>query len=108
MTPRKPINRFSKARRTRSGVPGKLGIVRLYGDDLEALRRKCWSRDESRCQWPGCGVWCLWASGYPNSGHMSHIRNKRMYGDTLENVKLLCIEHHLVNTHNPKSVPPKQ
>jgi hypothetical protein len=105
---RTPVRKVSAKRRARSGVPGKLGIVRLYGDDLEALRIRCWLRDESCCQWPGCGVWCRWERGYPDSGHMAHRRNKQMYGDVLENVRVLCPEHHLVNEHNPKSVPRKQ
>ena len=102
---RKPIKRFNKERRARSGVPGKLGIVRLYGKDLEGLRRQCWERDVSCCQWPGCGVWCRWESGYSDSGHMTHIKNKRMYGDTIDNVRVLCATHHLIHEHNAGGHP---
>ena len=54
MKPRKPIPRVSKARRARSGVPGKLGIIRLYGPALEELREECWERDQGLCQ--KCGA----------------------------------------------------
>ena len=78
-------------RRARSGQPGKLGIIRLYGPDLEKLRDKCWERDRGICQ--KCGIALYRDSrfdGDPQAYHMAHIRNKRMYGDTLENVRALC------------------
>lgn len=104
-------NPISKKRRARSGKPGKLGIVRLYGDDLQALRRECYVRDNGRCQWEEDGVKCnkhLPFEGMTDRrAHMAHIRNKRNHGDTLENVRILCPYHHLVSEHNPKSVPPK-
>jgi 5-methylcytosine-specific restriction endonuclease McrA len=84
---------------------GKLGIVRLTGDDLEALRRACFERDHYRCV--NCGVGVIFERGYWYSGHMAHVRNKRMYGDTLENVRTKCMNCHLVEEHNPKSVPRK-
>lgn len=105
------INPISKKRRKRSGVAGKLGIVRLYGKDLEALRVECYFRDEGRCQWEENGAKCYRAVPLEGSllvrAHMAHIRNRRNFGDTLANVRILCPYHHLVSEHNPKSVPAK-
>jgi 5-methylcytosine-specific restriction endonuclease McrA len=84
---------------------GKLGIVRLTGKDLTKLRRQCYDRDGHNCV--ECGIWLRWDRGFKDSMHMAHIQNKRMYGDTLENVRSLCIDCHLVGDHNPKSVPKK-
>ena len=109
---RSHVNPISKKRRQRSGKPGHLGIVRLYGKDLEALRVQCYFRDEGRCQWeePN-GVRCYKAVSLDGPlfqrAHMAHIRNRRNYGDTLANVRILCPQHHLVSEHNPKSVPKK-
>ena len=90
MKPRKPINRVSKKRRERSGVPGKCGIVRLHGPALEQLRNECLERDNHCCV--KCGIYVRddvpdWA---PNKYHMAHIGNKRMHGDVIINVKTLC------------------
>lgn len=105
------INPVSKRRRQRSGIPGKLGIVRLYGKDLEILRRECYERDEGRCQWIENGAKCNKLLPFDGSlylrSHMAHVRNRRNYGDTLDNVRILCPHHHLVSEHNPKSVPRK-
>jgi len=83
----------AKRRRQRSGVPGKCGIVRLYGRALTELRNACWLRDEGRCQ--SCDTPTYknpLFDGDPMAFDMAHIRNKRMYGDVLENVRTLC--HH--------------
>lgn len=103
---RSRINPINKRRRSRSGIPGKLGIVRLYGADLEALRRECFERDGYRCV--PCGKAVIWEAGFWNSGHMAHRKNKRMYGDFIDNVDTKCIECHLVHEHNPRAVPPKK
>jgi hypothetical protein len=87
---------------------GKLGIVRCTGKDLEKLRNACFDRDHDRCQWEGCGRWTRRERGYWDSGHMAHIQGRGAGGsDVLENVRVLCMEHHLVSEHNPKSVPRK-
>jgi hypothetical protein len=112
---KKRISPVSAKRRKRSGQPGKLGIVRLYGSDLTGLRRECFERDGYRCQRIlhdlGFPRRCLkkvrWESGHPDSGHMAHVRNKRMYGDVIDNVSTNCDECHLIDDHNPKSVPSK-
>jgi hypothetical protein len=45
---------------------------------------------------------------HPQSYHMAHIRNKRMWGDSIENVKALCGSCHR-DSHNAggKPCPPK-
>lgn len=112
------INPISAKRRKRSGVPGKLGIVRLYGSALTALRLECFERDGYRCQhilqpddefrFPRrCLKKVRWERGYSNSGHMAHKGNKAMYGDVIDNVETKCPDCHLVKEHNPKSVPSK-
>ena len=67
---------------------------RLKGRALEDLRVKCWLKDNEACV--KCGVHTFyyaphWAS---NSYHMSHIKAKRMGGDSLENVETLCGDCH--------------
>lgn len=105
---RSRINPISKRRRARSGIPGKLGIVRLYGSALESLRLACFERDHGCCQWPECGKRLPFDGHVMQRAHMAHIRNKRMWGDTLDNVRILCPEHHLVSEHNPKPCPKKE
>jgi 5-methylcytosine-specific restriction endonuclease McrA len=66
-------------------------VVRLTGANLEALRRACWTRDRGICQ--ECGVSTFWEARYdtdPMAYEMAHRRNKRMYGDSLENTRCLC------------------
>lgn len=108
---RSPITRIkslkpvSDKRRQRSGKVGKMGIVRLYGPDLEALRRECFARDRYRCK--ECD--CLLGMGFDclPRPEMAHIRTKRNNGDTLDNVRTLCPTcHH--REHNPKVVPAKE
>ena len=110
------VNAVSEKRRQRSGKAGKLGIVRLYGDDVEPLRRECFERDEYRCQHVidvgpperKCLRVVRWEEGYPDSGHMAHIGNKRMYGDVIDNVLTKCPRCHLELEHaGGKVVPPK-
>lgn len=108
---RSRINPISKKRRLRSGVAGKLGIVRLYGEDLSKLRRAVYERDGGRCQWEEAGVKCnKWL---PFDGvifaraHFAHIGGKRNHGD-IDNARILCYFHHIVVEHGGgKPCPPK-
>jgi hypothetical protein len=84
---------------------GKLGIVRLTGNDLGELRRQCYDRDKGRCV--RCCRHLRYEAGYWDSMHMAHVKAKRNHGDTLENVQTKCLHCHLVQEHNPKSVPRK-
>lgn len=85
---------------------GKLGIVRVTGPDMEALRWDCYTRDEAKCVI--CRRWLRWERGSEDSMHMAHIGAKSMYGDVIGNVLSKCGYCHLVLEHNPKSVPPKR
>jgi 5-methylcytosine-specific restriction endonuclease McrA len=106
---------MSWIKRKRSKVrPG-----RLRGKALEQLRRECFERDGYKCQarltyepgvpgffdgfWYRCGRPVTW-----ETGHMAHIRNKRMWGDTLDNVVTKCAECHIQIEHayGPSGVPP--
>lgn len=100
------IHRVSPKKRKRSGVPGKLGIVRLYGKDKTTLRRECYVRDNERCV--ECGRWLPFDGSIMDRMHMAHIIGIGRGGsDVIGNVRTLCFQDHIVNEHNPKSVPPK-
>src|SRR5437879_411535 len=102
----KPIRKVSKHRKKRSGKPGKLGIVRVVGPDLEALREACYLRDSGLCE--VCGRWSPLHGDVMTRAHMAHRRGKRNNGDKLENVRILCPVHH-AHEHNAggKPCPPK-
>jgi 5-methylcytosine-specific restriction endonuclease McrA len=98
----------AKARRARSGVPGMLGIVRLYGGDLTALRNDCWTRDAGICQ--SCGERTFKDArfdGDPLAYDMAHIGNRRNHGDALDNVRVLCHRCHMREHSGGKPVPKK-
>lgn len=73
---------------------GKCGIVRLHGKALQDLRLACYRRDGGICQVCGQRVYFHAHHSASNSYHMAHRRNKRMYGDVLENVRALCGDCH--------------
>jgi 5-methylcytosine-specific restriction endonuclease McrA len=110
--PKRKAIRKGKHKKSRVG---KVGIVRLYGKDLEKLRRECFERDNYTCV--ECGTYVEWSDnelyrGYKwrtPVGHMAHIRTKRNNGDTLDNVRTLCAECHQ-KEHNAggKPVPGKK
>ena len=86
---RSRINPVSKKRRQRSGKPGKLGIVRLFGEDMKRLRRAVFVRSGGRCEMDRDGRRCEYPITWSNF-ELAHIRNRRMYGDTLENTLASC------------------
>lgn len=95
----KPIRPRKKAERR----VGKLGIVRLSGQALVDLRNACYMRDHGLCR--ECGKPLLFDAewkGHPDRYHMAHIGNKRMYGDTIENVRALCGDCHRAEHGNPR------
>jgi len=87
----------ARRRRARSGVPGRLGIVRLYGKALEALRRECWLRHNKTCQ--TCGERVYYQArfdGDPLAYDMAHIVSCGAGGsDTLENIRCKCHQCHM-------------
>ena len=86
---RSRINSVSKTRRSRSGRAGNLGIVRLYGKDMEALRWQAYERSGAHCEMQRDGQRCNYPIHSLNM-ELAHVRNKRMYGDTLDNVLCSC------------------
>lgn len=95
-----------KPKRWKRPKVGKLGITRLEGGDLKALREECYTRDKGKCV--ECGKPLRFEAGYWDSMHMAHIIGRGAGGsDVIQNVEARCLEHHLVTLHNPKSVPPK-
>jgi hypothetical protein len=80
---------------------GKLGIVRLTGKDLQALRRARFEFDDYRCQCsPNCGVAVTW-----ESGDLAHIKSRGAGGsDTLDNTRTMLHEHHM-RSHNAGGRP---
>jgi len=91
-----PLQRKTRLRARRPTPRTHKLVVRLTGRELEELRHACWGRDNLRCK--ECGLETYWKprwAGDPLAYDMAHIRNKRMYGDTLENVRTLCHKCHM-------------
>lgn len=76
---------------------------RLKGKDMEALRREVFERDAYRCRHPITSVGlgqeitmpCLKRVTW-ESGHLAHIKARRMGGDSPENTYCCCAEHHRI------------
>ena len=79
---------------------GKLGIIRLDGEDLTKLRMACFVRDDFQCT--ECGRYVNpsapeWAD---SRAHMAHIIGRGAGGnDSLENVKTMCKGCHIDKQH---------
>ena len=90
MMKRSRINPISKKRRERSGVPGKLQIVRLYGEDMQRLRLAAFCRSGGRCEMMRDGERCGYRITWENS-ELAHIRSRGAGGsDVIENVFMSC------------------
>jgi len=85
---------------------------RLKGDDLKNLRIQCFVRDRGVCQRCQISTFMWLDQTHPRSFHMAHKRNKRMWGDTLENVQTECgachRQYHAQGPSMQKPVPPKE
>lgn len=87
--------------------------VRLKGGAMHKFRVEIFLRDKGKCvhvdEGQICGRFVSFdgKDGLPPM-HLAHRRNKRMWGDTAENVFACCPRCHLVLIHNPKSVPAKE
>ncbi len=78
--------------------------IRLKGDDLRALRLACFMLSDGRCT--RCGKKLYFTArfaGDPDAYDMSHKRNKRMHGDSLDNVESLCHRDHMLQHSYGKS-----
>ena len=73
---------------------------RMKGEAMTRLRLAAYVRDNGLCS--ECGKLLGW-----DNCHLAHIKSKRRHGDSLENVRILCIPCHL-REHSPKACPPKQ
>lgn len=67
---------------------------RMKGASLQMLRNECWMRDKGCCKRCGQDTWQELPHTASNAFHMSHIRAKRMGGDSIENVETLCGDCH--------------
>lgn len=74
---------------------GKLGIIRVSGKDMTALRTTCFERDKGLCRECGVQVSDDVPEWHPRKYDMAHVRNKRMYGDHIDNVKTCCHSCHM-------------
>jgi 5-methylcytosine-specific restriction endonuclease McrA len=104
---RTPIRRTCIKNRRTKPRPG-----RLEGRELENLRDDCYQRDNRICQRCGKVTDIHLPQEYDDSFHMAHRRNKRMWGDSLENVQTECGSCHRKYHQNGPSMekpcPPKQ
>ena len=86
-------------------MSGSIGIVRLSGKELAALRLACMKRDGWRCSECDRPVTDAVPEWHPSRAHMAHIVGRGRGGsDTLDNLRCLCGRCHLEEEHNPKSV----
>jgi hypothetical protein len=74
---------------------GHLGIIRLSGKDMKALRLKRFEMDLGRCVDCGCEVNDDLPDWHPRKFDLAHVRNKRNYGDTIENTRTKCHGCHM-------------
>lgn len=70
------------------------------------IRHRIYGRSSGNCE--ECGQFIIEESGEWRSMHLSHTKSKGAGGDWSDNnLKALCMTCHLVQAHNPKSVPRK-
>lgn len=74
--------------------------------EKDAIRTAVFNRAEGKCE--DCGKPLILEAGHWGSMHLSHNKSKGAGGSwDLSNLECLCLTHHLVDRHNPKSVPSK-
>lgn len=81
--------------------------TRLKGNAMRVLRFECWRRDGGRCRDCGCEV--SFSGKHPTMRpmHMAHVRNKRMFGDLIDNVLTKCSFCHSLEHAGGKPCPAK-
>lgn len=94
------LSPISKKRRAEIRIGKVSGTVRLSGLAMERLRERVYRRDGGRCQWKGCGdILPLYGSVFTRA-HLAHIKSRGAGGgDTMDNTRILCPVHHLINEH---------
>jgi hypothetical protein len=99
------LPRYTPIRKVRKKVrPG-----RLRGEGMKDLRLLCYERDGRKCV--ECNrpvVFVPWSPMQEDGYHMAHIRNRRMWGDNLENVHTKCGYCHIVLEHRGGKVVAKK
>lgn len=98
---------FPKPKDAPKGAGKEPLVVRLKGNAMKKFRFEVFMRDNKRCVICGCLVSFSGKDQVLPPMHLAHRRNKRMWGDTLENCITTCSSSHLIDLHNPKSVARK-
>ena len=83
---------------------GKLGIVRLTGKDMVALRNQRFLLDGGCCVRCGRAVSDERPDWHPLKFDLAHVRAKALAGDTIENTRTNCHECHTLS-HNAGGHP---
>lgn len=98
---------MSNIRPRRKPRPG-----RLKGQDMQDLREQRYALDQGRCQKCFRMTYMNAPQERDYSFHLAHIRNKRMWGDSIDNVETECGGcHRTYHNYGPsmaKPVPPKR
>lgn len=85
---------------------------RLKGEDMRKLRDACFERDRGICQNCGCMVDPYAPMHFSTAMHLAHKRNKRMWGDSLDQVACWCqrchSRYHAWGPTMQKPVPAKE
>jgi 5-methylcytosine-specific restriction endonuclease McrA len=81
---------------------------RIDGKRLAALRLICFARYRGLCMVCGKKLYLnARFDGDPDAYDMAHKRNKRMWGDNLDNVQAECHACHMTGHSGNKPCPPK-
>lgn len=81
--------------------------VRLTGNAMRKLRMDRFLLDGGRCVDCRCLVSFNGNNPKMPPMHLAHVRNKRMYGDSLENTRTKCSFCHSKEHSGGKPCPPK-
>lgn len=80
--------------------------MKISRKEKEAVRRKVYEEANECCE--ECNIGLVFEAGGWSSMHLAHIKSRGAGGDwSRDNLRCLCINCHLVECHNPKSVPSK-
>lgn len=104
----KPLKRSGRPRSKRKGT--RRG--QATPDEVTAIREQRYAMAGGHCELnkgPNCIKGVLPEDGPTalSHGHLVHLKAKRRYGTALEGCRWGCWNCHLIELHNPKSVPAK-